>query len=207
MSLKWLDWAQRLQAIAQNGFTYCENPYDLERYGQVRQIAAEVMATYADVEPSFVSNLFEQEEGYATPKVDVRAAVFQEDKILLVKEREDGCWTLPGGWVDVGESPSEAIVREVYEESGYLTKATKLLALYDRNHPRHNHPPLRHHVYKLFFLCELVGGAPAENLETSEVDFFAQQQIPELSLTRVVPSQIERLFEHYYHPNWQTDFD
>lgn len=207
MSLKWLEWAQRLQAIAQNGFTYCENPYDLQRYGQVRQIAAEVMATYADVEPSFVSNLFEQEDGYATPKVDVRAAVFQENKILLVKEREDGCWTLPGGWVDVGESPSEAIVREVYEESGYLTKATKLLALYDRNHPRHNHPPMRHHVYKLFFLCELIGGAPAENLETSEVEFFAQQQIPELSLTRVVPSQIERLFEHYYHPDWQTDFD
>ena len=207
MSLKWLEWAQRLQAIAQNGFTYCQNPYDLERYGQVRQIAAEVMATYTDVEPSFVRNLFEQEDGYATPKVDVRAAVFQQDKILLVKEREDGCWTLPGGWVDVGESPSEAIVREVYEESGYLTKATKLLALYDRNHPRHNHPPMRHHVYKLFFRCELIGGAPAENLETSEVEFFAQQQIPELSLTRVVPSQIARLFEHYYHPNLQTDFD
>lgn len=207
MSLKWLEWAQRLQAIAQNGFTYCQNPYDLDRYAQMRQIAAEIMATYADVEPSFVCNLFQQEDGYATPKVDVRGVVFQQDKILLVKEREDGCWTLPGGWVDVGESPSDAVVREVYEESGYLTKAVKLLALYDRNHPRHEHPPLRHHVYKLFFGCELIGGAPLENLETSEVEFFAQQQIPELSLTRVVPSQIARLFEHYYHPEWQTDFD
>lgn len=207
MSLKWLEWAQRLQAIAQNGFTYCQNPYDLDRYAQMRQIAAEIMATYADVEPSFVRNLFEQEDGYATPKVDVRGVVFQQDKILLVKEREDGCWTLPGGWVDVGESPSDAVVREVYEESGYLTRAVKLLALYDRNHPRHEHPPLRHHVYKLFFMCKLIGGAPLENLETSEVEFFAQQQIPELSLTRVVPSQIARLFEHYYHPEWQTDFD
>lgn len=137
MSLKWLEWAQQLQAcskadpfrIAQNGFTYCENLYDLKRYGQVRQIAAEIMAAYADVEPSYVYQLFESEEEYAMLKVDVRAAVFQEDKILLVKEREDGCWTLPGGWVDVGASPNEAVVREVYEESGYQTKAVKLLAL------------------------------------------------------------------------------
>jgi len=207
MSLKWLNWAQQLQAIAQNGFTYCENPYDLERYRQVRQIAAEMMAAHADVEPSFVSNLFAKEEGYATPKVDVRGAVFQGDKILLVKEREDGCWTLPGGWVDVGESASEAVVREVYEESGYQTKALKLLALYDRNHPRHGHPPLRHHVYKLFFQCEIIGGAPAPNLETSTVEFFSIQKIPELSLTRVVPSQIVRLFEHYHNSGWQTDFD
>jgi len=207
MSVKWLNWAQQLQAIAQNGFTYCENPYDLERYRQVRQIAAEMMAAHADVEPSFVSRLFAKEEGYATPKVDVRGAVFQGDKILLVKEREDGCWTLPGGWVDVGESPSEAVVREVYEESGYQTKALKLLALYDRNHPRHGHPPLRHHVYKVFFQCEIIGGAPAPNLETSTVEFFSIEEIPELSLTRVIPSQIVRLFEHYHHSDWQTDFD
>jgi ADP-ribose pyrophosphatase YjhB (NUDIX family) len=207
MSLKWLDWAQRLQAIAQNGFTYSQNPYDLERYGQVRQIAAEIMATHADVEPGFVCNLFEQEEGYATPKVDVRGAVFKDDKILLVKEREDGRWTLPGGWVDVGESPSDAVVREVYEESGYQTNVVKLLAVYDRNHPRHEHPPLRHHVYKLFFQCELLSGSPTESYETSDVDFFAIPDLPELSLTRVVPSQIIRLFEHNAHPEWQTDFD
>jgi ADP-ribose pyrophosphatase YjhB (NUDIX family) len=207
MNLKWLEWAQQLQAIAQNGFTYCENPYDLERYTQVRQIAAEMMAADADIEPSYVYQLFESEEGYATPKVDVRAAVFEEDKILLVKEREDGCWTLPGGWVDVGESPSEAVVREVYEESGYQTQAVKLLALYDRSHPRHGHPPLRHHIYKLFFQCRIRGGTPMSNFETSDVEFFVAQQIPELSLTRVVPSQIARLFEHYYHPEWQTDFD
>lgn len=207
MSYNWLTWAQRLQAIAQNGLTYCQNPYDLERYEQVRQIAAEILATHADVEPSFVCKLFEREEGHATPKVDVRAVVFQDDKILLVKEREDDCWTLPGGWADVGESPSEAVVREVYEESGYQTQVVKLLALYDRNHPRHQHPPLQHHVYKLFFRCEIVGGAPQETFETAEVQFFTAQEIPALSLTRVVPSQIVRLFEHYYYPDWQTDFD
>ena len=144
MDSKWLEWAQQLQAIAQNGFTYCGNLYDLERYGQVRQIAAAIMATHTNVEPTFVCNLFEREEGYATPKVDVRGVVFQENKILLVKEREDGCWTLPGGWVDVGESPSAAIVREVYEESGYQTRVIKSLALYDRNHPRQGHLPIQH---------------------------------------------------------------
>ncbi|MBD1995595.1 NUDIX hydrolase [Leptolyngbya sp. FACHB-541] len=212
MSSKWLEWSQQLQAIAQNGFAYCQNPYDLERYEQVRQLAAEIMAAHTGVEPSFVYSLFEQEEGYATPKVDVRGAVFREDKILLVKEREDGRWTLPGGWVDVGESPSQAVEREVYEESGYQTKATKLLALFDRNHARHGHPPFHHHVYKLFFHCEILDSAPqeshkSENHETEAVAFFAEHQIPELSLTRVMPTQIARLFEHLRHPDWATDFD
>jgi ADP-ribose pyrophosphatase YjhB (NUDIX family) len=207
MSPIWLEWAQKLQAIAQNGLTYSENPYDIERYQQLRQIAAEIMATHSNLEPSDVVTLFSQEEGYATPKVDVRAAVFHAHKLLLVKEREDGCWTLPGGWVDVGESPSEAIVREVYEESGYQTRAVKLLAVYDRNHPRHGHPPLRHHVYKLFFQCELIGGMATDNFETEAATFFEEQKIPELSLTRVVPTQIARLFEHYRNPDWATDFD
>ncbi|AFZ29735.1 NUDIX hydrolase [Gloeocapsa sp. PCC 7428] len=207
MSLKWLEWSQKLQAIAQTGLTYTQSPYDIERYQQIRQIAAEIMATYAHETPTYVYNLFSKEEGYATPKVDVRGVVFHNDQILLVKEREDGCWTLPGGWVDVGESPSQAVIREVYEESGYQTRIIKLLALYDRNHPRHNHPPLRHHVYKLFFQCQLTGGSAAESTETAGAVFFKEQEIPELSLTRVVPSQISRLFEHYRHPEWQPDFD
>jgi ADP-ribose pyrophosphatase YjhB (NUDIX family) len=174
---------------------------------QVRQIAAEILATHANVEPTYVFDLFGKEEGYATPKVDVRGAVFQNDKILLVKEREDGCWTLPGGWVDVGESPSNAIAREVYEESGYQTRVVKLLAVYDRNHPRHKHPPHRYHIYKLLFQCELIAGTPTDNFETEEATFFGEQEIPQLSLTRVVPTQIARLFEHYRNPDWQTDFD
>jgi ADP-ribose pyrophosphatase YjhB (NUDIX family) len=205
MSLKWLAWAQKVQAIAQNGLTYTENPYDVERYQQLLQVAAEMMAAQSGVEPDYVLDLFRQEDGYATPKVDVRGAVFQDSKILLVKEREDGGWTLPGGWVDVGESPKQAIEREILEESGYQTRAVKLLAVYDRD--RHGHPPNRHSVYKLFFQCELLGGSPTINLEAEAVDFFPEDQIPPLSLSRVVPSQIDRLFEHYRHPEWATDFD
>jgi len=208
MSFEWLKSAQRLQAIAQNGLTYSENPFDIERYQQIRQIAAEMMSAYVDTEPSLALDLFAQDVGYATPKVDVRAAVFQDDKILLVRERlDEGRWTLPGGWVDVGEPPSLAIEREVLEETGYQTRAVKLLAVYDRSHPRHGHPPFVHHTYKLFFQCELTGGAPIDSYETGEATFFAEDQIPELSQTRVVLTQINRLFEHYRHPDWATDFD
>jgi ADP-ribose pyrophosphatase YjhB (NUDIX family) len=135
----------------------------------------------------------------------VRGAVFRDDMILLVKERSDGGWTLPGGWADVGDSPSDAVVREIVEESGYQTRAVKLLALYDRN--KHAHTPYPYHAYKLFFLCELIGGAPAHSVETDDVAFFRRDAIPELSLTRITPAQIARLFEHYDHPDWPTDFD
>ena len=205
MEPKWLEWTQKLQAIAQNGLTYSENPFDIERYKSLQAIAAEIMATYSNVEHSYILNLFSQEVGYATPKVDVRGAVFRDDTILLVKEREDGCWTLPGGWADVGDSPSEVAVKEVYEESGYQTRAVKLLAVYDRD--RQGHPPHPHYIYKLFFLCELVSGSPSPSIETEEVEFFAEDAIPELSLGRVTPSQITRLFEHYRFPDLPTDFD
>jgi ADP-ribose pyrophosphatase YjhB (NUDIX family) len=152
-----------------------------------------------------IRDLFAGQVGYATPKIDVRGAVFRDDAILLVKERSDGCWTLPGGWADVGDSPAEAVVREIAEESGYLTRAVKLLALYDRN--KHGHPPIPDHAYKLFFLCEIIGGAPAESTETNGVGFFAEDELPNLSLTRVTPAQIARLFAHNRNPNLPTDFD
>ncbi|HIK14112.1 MAG TPA: NUDIX hydrolase [Leptolyngbyaceae cyanobacterium M33_DOE_097] len=207
MATQWLQWAQKLQAIAQNGLTYTQNPFDIDRYQQIQQVAAEMMANVSNLEPDAILELFQQESGYATPKVDVRGAVFQNDKILLVKELFDGFWTLPGGYVDIGEPPSQAIEREVFEESGYQTKAIKLLAVYDRNHPRHNHPPFEYHIYKLFFLCELLGGSPVNSIETEAASFFAETEIPDLSLSRVVPSQISRLFDHYRNPDWQTDFD
>lgn len=205
MDYQWLKWAKKLQAIVQNGLTYTENPFDIERYKSLQAITAEIMATYSQIEPSYVLDLFNQQVGYATPKVDVRGAVFRGDTLLFVKEREDGCWALPGGWADVGDTPSEVAVREVYEESGYLTRAVKLLAVYDRD--RQGHPPLAHYVYKIFFQCELIGGSPSLSIETEDVAFFKENEIPQLSLGRVLPAQIARLVQHYRNPDLPTDFD
>jgi ADP-ribose pyrophosphatase YjhB (NUDIX family) len=164
------------------------------------------MVSHARVDKKLVLNLFSQEAGYATPKVDVRGVVFQADQILLVKEKADGRWTLPGGWADVNESPKEAVVREIREESGYETLPTKLLAVYDRS--KHGHePPFPFHVYKLFILCELIGGQSATSSETSDVGFFAEEALPELSHSRVTVSQIKRFFEYYREGDLPTDLD
>jgi ADP-ribose pyrophosphatase YjhB (NUDIX family) len=205
MDLQWLAWAQRLEALAQSGLAYSENPFDRERYEAVRRIAAEMVAGCTGADPNLVDDLFAGQAGYATPKVDVRGVVFRDDAILLVKERTDGRWTLPGGWADVGESPAEATEREVYEESGYRARAVKLLALYDRN--RHGHTPYIFHIYKVFFRCELLGGEPTQSIETAGVGFFREDSLPELSLGRVTPDEIARFFEHLRHPDWPTDFD
>jgi len=202
---EWLHWARRLQAIAQTGLTYAKDPFDIERYSSVRSIAAEIMSANTGGPVSSVVNMFSADGGYATPKVDVRAAVFRDDRILLVREREDGCWTLPGGWADVGDPPSVAAVREVKEESGFEVVARKLLAVYDRD--LHGHPPIPFHAYKVFFLCELTGGASETSYETDAVDFFAADALPPLSLTRTTADEIEHMFEHYRHPDWPASFD
>jgi ADP-ribose pyrophosphatase YjhB (NUDIX family) len=189
-----LGWVRRLQAIAQSGLTYAKDPYDVERYQQIRRIAAEIAASPSGTTADSIAALFSEASGYATPKLDTRAVVLNEEKILLVREREDGLWTLPGGWVDVGESPSESVEREVKEESGYAVRAVRLLALWDRD--KHPHPPMAFHVYKVIFHCELLGGDPlAASTETEGVDFFPKDALPELSLGRVTPQQIERLIE------------
>jgi ADP-ribose pyrophosphatase YjhB (NUDIX family) len=206
MDPMWLTWAKQLAAIAQNGLTFSENAYDVERYEAIRRIAAEMMSAQSNVDTQAVLEIFTREEGYATPKVDVRGVVFRDDKILLVKEKIDGGWTLPGGWADPCQSPSEGVVREIREESGYETKVRKLLAVYDRG--KHPHVPLMpFHIYKLFILCEIVGGSPQISHETTAVDFFAEDQIPDLSVSRVLPFQIARMFQHYRNPNLPTDFD
>jgi ADP-ribose pyrophosphatase YjhB (NUDIX family) len=201
----WLEWARRLNALAQTGLTYAENSYDIERYTAIRTIAAEMIAHGAGLETGRVLSLLAADAGYATPKVDVRGVVFRDGKILLVRERSDGLWTLPGGWADVGDSPADAVVREIREESGFETRATKLLALLDRN--RHGHPLHLNHIYKVFIQCEIVGGSPTTSHEIEGVGFFAEDEIPELSLTRNVPAQIVRMFEHYRQPDLPADFD
>ncbi len=204
MDARWAAWAARLNAVAQNGLLYSQNPFDRERYNSVRKIAVEIMEANTGVESTLIRDFFEREQGYATPKVEVRGAVFREGSLLFVKEPEDGRWSLPGGWADVGESPSEGVVREVYEEAGYATRAAKLLAVYDRN--KHAHPAIAHHVYKLFIRCELLGPEPTRKAE-AEAKFFDEGAIPELSTMRVTADQIFRLFEHDRHPDWPADLD
>ena len=205
METKWLEWARRLQAIAQNGLAFARDPYDIERYESIRGIAAEMMAEHSSIPPDRLLSLFQSETGYATPKVDCRGFATRDGKVLLVRERSDGLWTLPGGWIDVGEAPREAVEREVREESGFAVQATKLAMVYDRD--KHGHPPLVYSIYKLFFICEITGGAPAENIEIDSIDFFPQDNLPELSPSRINANEIRRCFEHYRNMEMPTDFD
>lgn len=205
MDPSWLDRAKELQAIAQTGLAYVRDPYDRERYEAVRSIAAAMIADGTGADPRVLGSLFAAESGYATPKVDVRAAVFRGERILLVKERSDGGWTLPGGWADVGESPRMAVEREAVEESGYEVRAVKLAAVYDRN--LQGHTPHLFHIWKLFFLCEIIGGSPRPSIETEAVEFFAPGSLPALSAGRVTARQIEHMLEHHRHPERPTTFD
>jgi ADP-ribose pyrophosphatase YjhB (NUDIX family) len=206
MEPNWLKWAKQLAALAHNGLTYSKIPYDIERYEHIRDIAAEMMAQGFDLDKKSVIDLLSREEGYTTPKVDVRGAVIRDDKILLVKEALDGGWTLPGGWADPSQTPTEAVVREVLEESGFQVRVTKLAAVYDRS--KHPHLPyVPFHIYKLFFLCEITGGAATESHETTGVDFFPENDIPDLSISRTLPFQIARMFDHHRNPNLPTDYD
>jgi ADP-ribose pyrophosphatase YjhB (NUDIX family) len=205
MDPDWLRWVKRLQAIAQDGLTYSRDDYDLERYEKLREIAAEIMAAHSTGELEDARSLLELETGPATPKVDVRAAAFDGERVLLVREREDGRWSLPGGWADVGETPAEAAVREVYEESGYRVRAVRLISAYDRD--RHEHPPIPYHVYKLVFLCETLDETPTRAMDAEGVGFFGEHELPDLSLSRVTPAQIKRFFEHHRRPELPADFD
>ena len=207
MEPNWLRWARQLAALAQNGLTYSESQYEIERYEQIRQIAAEMMSAGSDLETKALIDLFSRERGYATPKVDVRGAAFRDGKILLVREKVDGGWTLPGGWADPGQSASEAVAREVFEESGFEVRVTKLAAVYDRS--KHPHEPrMPFHLYKLFFLCEITGGQATESHETTGVEFFTEDELPqELSISRTLGFQLTRMFDHHRNPALPTDFD
>jgi ADP-ribose pyrophosphatase YjhB (NUDIX family) len=203
----WLGWVRALQAISQTGLHYAKDPYDIQRYTQIRKIAADMLANGSNLASEQVLKFVAEEFGYATPKVDVRGVAFRDSKILLVREIQDhGRWTVPGGWADVNETPSAAVIREVFEESGFETRAVKLLAVYDRERQGHR-PSFPFHVYKLFFRCEIIGGAPRPNEEASEIGFFGPHELPDLSQSRVTASQIAKFFAQLERPDAETEFD
>lgn len=201
----WLEWARALQALSQTGLTFAESPFDVQRYRAVQEIAAKLMAGGSNRPSDQVLREFQGEAGYATPKLGVRGAVFRDGEVLMVREVFDGLWSLPGGWIDVGDLPSQSIEREVREESGFEARARKLLGVYDRR--KWGHPSFPHHVYILVFECELTGGAARTSVETSEVKFFGKDRLPPLSNPRSPPELLERIFAHRDHPEWPTDFD
>lgn len=179
--------AQQLNAIAQTGLTYAKDVFDRERYETLQQMAVELIGSRFDIDAKTWNHV--SEVGYATPKTDVRAFILREGKVLLVREADDGLWSLPGGWADVGDTPSVAVSREVKEETGLSVKVTKLLGVWDRN--LNGHPPYPWHVYKHIFLCEEIGGSLALSHESTDIGFFDINELPELSLTRIVPEQIK----------------
>ncbi|HEX4336692.1 MAG TPA: NUDIX hydrolase [Polyangiaceae bacterium] len=203
--MDWLEVVQALQRIAQAGLTYTEGPYDRERYSELMKIAAEITAGSLGGPVTAALDVLSTEVGYATPKVDVRAVVPKDGKLLFVRESEDGLWSLPGGWADIGSTPAEMAAREVLEETGYVVTVKKLLALLDKS--KHEHPRELFWVYKAVFLCELVSGEPRTSHETTEIAFFGKDELPPLSDKRITRGQVLRMFEHVAHPELTTDFD
>ncbi len=202
---RWLQWAREIQAIAQTGETYALNEWQSERYGCLMEISAEIINehTHYPVEPILES--FKLQLGYATPKVDVRGAVFRDGKLLLVREKMDGGWTMPGGWADVGDAPAAGVEREVWEEFGFRVKARKVIGVYDANRM----PPLElYHAVKLVFLCDILSGEATTSHETTEVAFFSEDEIPApLSGERIRARHIEHAFAAYADPTVPTIFD
>lgn len=205
MEQKWLSWAKQLQSIAQAGLEYSKDKYDLERFQQIRDISVDILNEYTEISNDKIKDLFCNEVGYQTPKVDVRGAVFKDNKILLVKESIDGCWSLPGGWAEVNLSIKENVVKEAKEEAGVTVIPKKLIAVLDRN--KHNKPISAYGIYKVFVLCELIDGAFEKNIETEESGFFSLEKLPPLSLGRNNEGQIEMCFKAYTENNFIPIFD
>lgn len=205
MSNQWLEWAKRIQALSQAGLTFSKDIYDIERYEELRKISVEIMSEYTELDMKRIKNLFANETGYQTPKVDVRGVVFKNEQILMVKENIDNKWALPGGFCDIGLSPTENVVKEIKEESGYDVIPVRLIALLDNN--KHPHPPEPYHYYKVFILCEIIGGEATIGIETKDIHFFSEYHLPNLSTNRNTDSQIKTLFEFLRNPEKETLFD
>ena len=205
MNISWIDWVVELQSIAQAGLFYSKDIYDKERFERIRAITAEMMSKMSDLPIETVKDLFCNETGYQTPKIDTRAAIFQENKILLVKEKSTKTWSLPGGWVDVNESVKENTIKEVREEAGLEVEAVKLIAVQDRN--KHNKPQYAYGICKIFVLCDILSGGFMPNSETTESNFFSIEDLPELANEKNTAEQIRMCFEAYRDKNWIAKFD
>lgn len=202
---KWLKWAIEIQSLSQIGLTYTKDVYDRERYQRLREISAEMLAKKTEVSIEKVKDLFCHETGYQTPKLDTRAAIFRNNKILLV-HKNNGTWSLPGGWCDVLESVKSNTEKEVREETGLNVKAVKIISIQDRN--KHNNPVYAYGVCKIFVLCEVINGKFVENIETTEIRYFSLQDLPHnLAEEKTNKEQIEMCFKAYLNENWQTQFD
>src|ERR1700721_687275 len=191
---QWLSMAQELRAIAQTGLTFTTDRFDRQRYERIRELAATMVAQGSGGDYATILGILAGDKGYATPKVDVRGAAFQDGRVLMVREISDGKWTLPGGWADVNQTAGECVVREIAEEAGFTARALKLAAVYHSQ--KRNPPPPITSIYKMFFICEIVGGAASASNETSEVAFFPRHELPPLSLGRTTAAQIDRMFDH-----------
>lgn len=201
---KWLTLARELYSISQSGLTYCKNEYDLHSYKRLQEISAEIIATETELSKEAALQTFSMQAGYATPKIDVRGAVLREGKILLVQEKADGKWAMPGGWADIGEKPSAMVEREVLEESGFSVHARKIAAVYDANR---GEPMEFFHAYKIIFLCELLGGEARPSYETLAVGFFDPANLPPLSKARTDGRMIDEVFAHLKDEARPTFFD
>ena len=199
-----LIWARKIFSIAQSGLTYSKNDFGLDRYRRLQEIAAEMIASQSELKKDDVLESFSMQAGYITPKIDVRGAVIRDGKILLVNERIDGKWAMPGGWADLGETPSEMVEREVREESGFDVRAAKLIAVYDANRIQ---PMEFYHAYKLVFLCNIIGGKATTSIETSGVEFFSPDGLPPLSKFRTNHSMIAEVFAHVVDSNRLAYFE
>lgn len=199
-----LELSRRLLALSQTGLYFSTDEYDRERYREVAQIAARLLELQGVASAADVSKAWFADTGYATPKVEVRGAIFRDDRVLMVRERADGKWTVPGGWADVNDTPSAAVLKEIEQESGFSARIVKLAAVFDRN--KHN-PPSLFHCWKLFFVCEITGGEARTSYETSAVDFFPLDALPELSMGRATAEQIRRMHRHHLDHSLPTEFD
>ena len=201
---QWLVWLRGLQAIAQEGLLYAQNPFDRARYEQLKALSVAIGDALVEAEPGRVRALLDAEPGYLTPKLDVRAAVHDGDgRLLLVRETQDGRWSLPGGWADVGESLAEGAVREVFEETGFVVEVDRLLGIYERE--RWGHPPMLFFTLKSVLACRVVSGVATTSDETSEIGWFGRDQLPELSVGRTSAELVARVFEHFDDPALPPD--